>query len=67
MNIGFTQVLITIIFLVIFIIPGFILAKTGLIGEKADAAFSSLVLYVCQPMLIFMSFQKTEYNPNVAV
>lgn len=67
MNIGFSQVLITIIFLVIFIIPGFILAKTGLIGEKADAAFSSLVLYVCQPMLIFMSFQKTEYNPNVAV
>lgn len=66
MTVGFLDVLITVLSLVILIVPGYLLAKTGILGEKADAVLSSLVLYGCQPMLCFMSFQNTAYSPAIA-
>ncbi|MBQ3597214.1 MAG: AEC family transporter [Clostridia bacterium] len=63
---NFLDVLITVVFLLILMIPGFILAKTKMLGENADSVFSVLVLYVCQPALVFMAFQKTEYSPRLA-
>ncbi len=67
MELNFLEVLITVLSLVILIIPGYLLVKTKLFGDKADAVLSSLVLYGCQPMLVFMSFQKTAFNSKIAL
>ncbi len=67
MQLSFLDVLITVLSLVILMIPGFLLVKTKLFGEKADAALSALVLYGCQPMLVFMSFQKTSFKPEIGI
>ncbi|MBE7087130.1 MAG: hypothetical protein E7369_02370 [Clostridiales bacterium] len=67
MTVGFLDVLITVMSLVILIVPGYLLSKTKVLGEKADAALSALVLYGCQPMLCFMSFQKTAYSPTIGL
>ena len=48
-------------------IPGFLLAKTKLFGEKADAVLSALVLYGCQPMLMITSFQKTAFRKEIGL
>ena len=35
--------------------------------EKATEAFSAMVLYGCQPVLVFMSFQKEKYNAQIGL
>ncbi len=67
MQISFLSVFITVLFLVLLAVPGFILAKTKLFKEGADHAISSIVLYVSQPMLIFMAFQKASYTPQIGI
>lgn len=67
MEISFLRVFITVFALVLLAVPGFLLAKFKLLPEKAGEAFSALVLYGCQPMLTFMSFQKTEYTPEIGI
>lgn len=62
----FSDVLITVFFLLILMLPGFILAKTKMLNENADSVMSVLVLYVCQPALVFMAFQKTDFSPRLA-
>ncbi len=66
MNIDFLSVLISVVSLVILIVPGFILSKTKILGKGADSVISALVLYGCQPALVFMSFQK-EYDSKIAL
>lgn len=66
MELDFITVLITVLSLVILIIPGYLLTKTGILKEGADKVLSGIVLYVCQPMLMFMSLQK-EYDEKIAV
>ncbi len=67
MSISFLDVLFTVLSLLILIIPGYLLVKTKLFGAKADATLSALVLYGCQPVLVFMSFQKTEFKPSIGI
>ncbi len=67
MQLRFLDVLFTVLSLVVLIIPGYLLVKTKLFGEKADAVLSALVLYGCQPMLVFMSFQNTSFNRGIGV
>ena len=67
MNLQFTDVLISVFSLVILLIPGYILTKVGLLKEGASKAFSAFLLFACQPMLTFMSFQKCEYESNLAI
>lgn len=64
---SFFDVLITVFFLLILMLPGFILSKTKMLKENADSVLSVLVLYVCQPALVFMAFQKTSYSPTLAL
>lgn len=61
------DVFITVVFLLILMIPGFILIKTKMLDENAEKALSTLVLYVCQPALMLMAFQKKPYSPDLAV
>ena len=58
MEIDFISVLITVFSLVLFIVPGFLLAKIGILKEGADKALTGLVINVSQPLLMFMSLQK---------
>ena len=60
LQLNFIDVLLTVASLVILTLPGFILAKTKIFGKEADKALSGLVLYGCQPMLMFVGFQKTK-------
>lgn len=64
---SFSDVLITVFFLLILMLPGFILSKTKMLKENADSILSVLVLYVCQPALVFMAFQKTPYSSTLAL
>ena len=67
MAIGFLDVLITVFSLVLLAVPGFLLVKTKILSQNADAPLSALVLYGCQPVMVFMSFQKTAFNSEIAI
>ena len=67
MEISFLNVFITVLFLVLLAVPGFILAKTKLVKDGGEKAISSVVLYVCQPALIFLAFQKTSFSPKIGI
>lgn len=67
MELSFLNVLLTVFSLVILVIPGFIFAKTKILGENAQGVLSSLVLYGCQPMLMLVGFQKTGYDSKIAL
>ena len=67
MQIDFLTVFIAVISLVILALPGYILAKTKLLPDKASEAFSALVLYGCQPMLVFMGFQGERFRSDILI
>ena len=61
------QIFLSVLSLLILVVPCFILAKSGTIGEGAEKALSAVVLYVCQPTMLFMSFQKTAFSTEIIV
>ena len=65
MDIGFLTVLITVFALVALAVPGFLLGKFKMLPENATKAFTTFLLYACQPALTFMSFQKTNYENGI--
>ena len=66
MQIDFITVLIAVVSLIVLAIPGFLLAKFKMLPEKAVDALSTIVLYGCQPVMVFMSFQE-GYRPDIAL
>ena len=67
MNLSFIDVLITVVFLLILMVPGYILAKCKMLSDSVQGGFSTMVLYVCQPALMLMAFQKKPYSPDLAI
>ncbi|MBE7100161.1 MAG: hypothetical protein E7364_00965 [Clostridiales bacterium] len=65
--INFFDVFITVIFLLALAIPGFIFAKTKMFPKTASETLSTIVLYGCQPILIFTSFQGCAFNPDIGL
>ena len=65
--ISFFDVLITVIFLLLLAVPGFIFAKTKMFPKTASETLSVIVLYGCQPVLIFTSFQGCAFSTDIAV
>lgn len=65
--ISFLDVLITVIFLLLLAVPGFIFAKTKMFPKTASETLSVIVLYGCQPILIFTSFQGCAFSTDIAV
>lgn len=65
--ISFLDVLITVIFLLLLAVPGFIFAKTKMFPKTASETLSVIVLYGCQPILIFTSFQGCAFSFDIAV
>lgn len=58
MEIGqyYLKVLLIMVVLFAFILPGYLLRKTGLIEQDALRSFSNVLLYVCQPMMFIKAF-----------
>lgn len=65
--ISFFDVFLTVIFLLVLAIPGFIFAKTKMFPKSASETLTVIVLYGCQPILIFTSFQGYAFNASIAV
>ena len=65
--ISFFDVFITVVFLLLLAVPGFIFAKTKMFPNTASETLSVIVLYGCQPILIITSFQGCSFNPDIAV
>lgn len=65
MEIAFSDVLFSVFSLVLLIIPGYLLVKAKVIGQSAGEACSAIVLYGCQPAMLFMSFQKVAYDSRI--
>ncbi len=61
------NVIFTVLSLIALAVPGFILAKCKMLGEKASSTLSNLVLYVCQPAMVIMGFQSTSFSSDIAV
>ncbi len=67
MQISFLTVLIAVVSLVILAVPGFILTKTKMLNSKVESAFSTLVLYGAQPVMVVMGFQGAKYSAEIGV
>ncbi len=67
MEVKFIEVLITVFAMVLLAVPGFLLAKFKVLKDGASKVFTSFLLYACQPMLTFMSFQNNEYIDGIAL
>lgn len=63
----FFDVFITVVFLLLLAVPGFIFAKIKMFPKTASGTLSVIVLYGCQPVLIITSFQGCAYDPKIAV
>ena len=65
--ISFLDVLITVAFLLLLVLPGFIFAKIKFLPETASDVLSTIVLYGCQPVLVITSFQNCAFSKDIAV
>lgn len=65
MEVSFLDVLLSVFSLVLLAIPGFIVGKMKLLPENGSKALTSVLLFVGQPALTFMSFQKTAYSESI--
>lgn len=52
----------TVLIMLAYACPGFIMIKTKLLPSDSISAFAKLLLYVCQPMLIISSIQRVGYS-----
>ena len=65
--ISFFDVFITVLFLLLLTVPGFILAKLKMLPQSASETLSVIVLYGCQPIMIFTSFQGSSFSAEIAI
>ena len=65
--VSFFDVFITVFFLLVLALPGFIFAKIKSFPKTASSVLSMIVLYGCQPVLIITSFQGCAFDPKIAL
>lgn len=65
MEVSFLSVLLSVFSLALLAVPGFIIGKLKLLPENGTKALTSVLLFIGQPMLTFMSFQKCAYSKEV--
>ncbi|HKL73851.1 MAG TPA: AEC family transporter [Clostridia bacterium] len=63
----FSLTAITVVIMLAYAIPGYLLIKSKIINSNSISAFAVLLLYVCQPCLSLYSFQKVSYSSNLAL
>lgn len=62
MNFGLTLTEVLLMFA--YAVPGYLLVKSRLVGEKAIPGFAALLMYVLQPCLCIDSFRQITYTPE---
>ena len=67
MEVSFISVLISVFTLVVVAVTGFILGKMKMFSEGAKKTLSTFLLFICQPFLTFMSFQKAGYSSAIGI
>lgn len=65
--VDFLTVFMAVLSLIMLAVPGFLLAKFKMMPKMATEAFSAMVLYGCQPVLVFMGFQKEAFNSQIGL
>ena len=65
--ISFFDVFLTVLFLLLLAVPGFLFAKLKMFPKNASETLSVIVLYGCQPVLIITSFQGCAFHPEIGV
>ena len=63
----FSDVLITVIFLLLLAVPGYVFAKTKMLPKTAGEVLSVIVLYCCQPVIIITSFQNCSFSADICL
>ncbi|MFI3167586.1 MAG: AEC family transporter [Bacillota bacterium] len=59
-------VIYSLIGILLLAIPGYFLKKFNMVGEGGLSLLSNILLYVTTPVLIFVNFQKMDYDPSMA-
>lgn len=57
----------TVLIMLLYAIPGFIMSKTGLVKDKEIPVLARLLMYVCQPALVFSSMSSVGRGTTVAL
>lgn len=52
----------TVLVMLFYAVPGFIMVKTKLVPESGISSFAKLLMYVCQPALIIYSFLQVDFS-----
>lgn len=53
----------TVAMMLLYALPGFLFIKTRTLKAESITAFSKLLMYVCQPLLIVYTMTRVEYTP----
>ncbi|MFI3164179.1 MAG: AEC family transporter [Bacillota bacterium] len=59
-------VIYSLIGILLLAVPGYFLKKANMVGEGGLSLLSNILLYVTTPVLIFVNFQKMDYDPSMA-
>lgn len=57
----------TVLIMLLYAIPGFIMSKTGLVKDKEIPVLARLLMYVCQPALVVSSMSSVGRGTTVAL
>ena len=59
---SFFIALATVVVMLLYACPGYLMVKTGLIKGTAIADFAKLLMYVCQPALTIYAFMQVDFS-----
>ena len=60
---SFTVTLSTVLVMLAYSVPGFLLVKLGKVSKDSISAFATFLVYVCSPLQILYAMQQTDYSP----
>ena len=55
----------TVAMMLLYALPGFLFIKLKVLKESSITAFSKLLLFVCQPMIMIYTMTRVEYSPTL--
>ncbi len=55
----------TVGMMLLYALPGFLFIKNKMLSAQSITAFSRLLMYVCQPMIMIYTMTRVEYSPAI--
>ncbi len=62
---SFFAALSSVIVMLIYAVPGFLLIKSKLVPKDSISSFAKLLMFVCSPALVIYSVSRVEYSPKM--